>query len=257
VNADPVRDHPDGPGWERALRAADFVVSIAMFEDASTREANVVFPAEGQAEKDGSVTHPDGRLQRLRQAVPHPGEIRHGWQVLAELSAALGRELDLHSLPDVFAALAAEVPFYPGIHVDELGGQGIRWQEGDAAANVPEAGAGGARENGHPARREGQIRLGTYRDLWSGEVTERNPAVRFLAPRQRLELAPADAERLGVANDAPVTVRANGASVEATVAIRERLRPGAGFLIEGTRTDNANALPAGGAIEVLPREEAE
>jgi predicted molibdopterin-dependent oxidoreductase YjgC len=211
-------------------------------------------------------------VQRLRQAVPHPGEVRHGWQVLAELSAALGRELELHSLPDVFAALAAEVPFYPEIHVDELGGQGVRWQASNAAERLV-AGDGDSssrgdsgnyqsditryrRPEGEAGRAEGgALRLGTYRDLWSGEVTERNPALRFLAPRQRLELAPSDAERLGVANEAPVTVRANGASVEATVAIRERLRPGTGFLIEGTRVGNANALRAGEAIEVVPAAE--
>jgi NADH-quinone oxidoreductase subunit G len=261
VNVDPVRDYPDGPGWERALQSADFVVSVSMFEDASTRRADVVFPAEGQAEKDGSVTHPDGRLQRLRQAVPHPGEVRHGWQVLVELSAALGHELDLHTLPDVFAALAAEVPFYPEIHVDELGGQGVRWQETEQGSDWSGAGAAGAPlaagegTEGVPAPAGGNgLVLGTYRDLWSGEVTERNPALRFLAPKQTLELAPADAERLGVANGEQVSVRANGSAVDATVAIRDRLRPGAGFLIEGTKVANANAIPTGAPVEVNPVE---
>jgi NADH-quinone oxidoreductase subunit G len=253
VHVDPVRDHPDGPGWERALQAADFVVSVAMFEDASTRHADVVFPAEAQAEKDGTVTHPDGRLQRVRQAVPHPGEVRHGWQVLVELSAALAHELDLHTLPDVFAALSAEVPFYAEIRIEELGGQGLRWQETDAASALPESGATakGAKRR-LAARSKGKVRLGTYRDLWSGEVTERNPALRFLAPKQTLEIAPADAARLRLAHGAPVSVRSNGSAIDATVAIRERLRPGAGFLIEGTRVANANALRAGDPIEIRP-----
>ena len=75
--------------------------------------------------------------------------------------------------------------------------------------------------------------LGTYRDLWAYEVTERSPALRFLAPRQTLELAPADADRLGVAPGDEVDVRSNGTNVRARVVIRERVRPGAGFLIEG------------------------
>jgi NADH-quinone oxidoreductase subunit G len=253
VNADPVRDYPDGPGWERALQAANFVVSVAMFEDESTRHADVVFPAEAQAEKDGTVTHPDGRLQRVRQAVPHPGDVRHGWQVLVELCAALGHELDLHTLPEVFAALTVEVPFYPQIHVDELGGQGVRWQDREEGGRFPggeRASLGVPAEGVRPPSGGNGLRLGTYRDLWSGEVTEHSPALRFLAPRQTFEIAPADAERLGVANGDPVSVRSNGSAVEATVAIRDRLRPGAGFLIEGTKVANANALPAGERVEV-------
>ena len=92
--------------------------------------------------------------------------------------------------------------------------------------------------------------LGTYRDLWATPVTELNPPLRFLEPQQRVELAPADAERLGLSDGDEVRVAQNGASVAARVAIRERLREGACFLIEGTATDNANALLNGGPVAV-------
>ncbi|HEU4739065.1 MAG TPA: NADH-quinone oxidoreductase subunit NuoG, partial [Solirubrobacterales bacterium] len=64
--ADPLRDFPDTPAWEEALTAADFVVSFSMHENATTAKADVVLPLETHAEKDGTVTHPDGRLQRVR-----------------------------------------------------------------------------------------------------------------------------------------------------------------------------------------------
>jgi len=74
-------------------------------------------------------------------------------------------------------------------------------------------------------------------------------------PEQRLELAAADADELKLENGAPVTVSVNGSSVEARVAIRERMRPGAAFLIEGTPEGNANVLADGvpQRIEVKPR----
>jgi len=84
--------------------------------------------------------------------------------------------------------------------------------------------------------------LGTYRDLWATQVTELNPALRFLAPQQRLEMALADAQRLGVEDGDAAIVSANGATVAATVVIRERLNEGACFLVEGTAENNANAL---------------
>jgi anaerobic selenocysteine-containing dehydrogenase len=94
------------------------------------------------------------------------------------------------------------------------------------------------------------VQIGTYRDLWATEVTDRSPALRFLAPRQTLDLAPADADRLGLAQGDEVDVRSNGTVVRARVAIRERVRPGSGFLIEGTAEANANALQPGELVEV-------
>ncbi|MGH2923931.1 MAG: molybdopterin dinucleotide binding domain-containing protein, partial [Solirubrobacterales bacterium] len=87
--------------------------------------------------------------------------------------------------------------------------------------------------------------LGTYRDLWATDVTERNPAIRFLAPTQRVELSPADAKDLELGNGEPVTVSVNGSSVEARVSIKGRTPAGAAFLIEGTREGNANVLANG------------
>ena len=66
--ADPLRDYPDRDRWERALDRATNVIAFADFLNESVeKHANVVFPAESYAEKDGTVTHPDGRVQRLRQ----------------------------------------------------------------------------------------------------------------------------------------------------------------------------------------------
>jgi NADH-quinone oxidoreductase subunit G len=245
VNADPVRDAADGPAWAEALRSADFVLSISMFEDASTKFADVVFPAEAYAEKEGTVTHPDGRLQRVRPNVPNPGRARPTWEVLVELSALLGEETGIDSMKEALEAVAAEVPFYAGITDEEIGGLGVRWQERDAASKFPPAEAAVDRavtvigSDGD----DGVIRVGTYRDLWAAEVTDRSPALRFLRPKQTVELAPHDAERLGIANGDEVDVRSNGTSVRARVAIHERVRPGSGFLIEGLG-DAAGALAA-------------
>jgi NADH-quinone oxidoreductase subunit G len=248
VHADPVRDLPDGPGWTEALSHARSVISISMFEDASTSAADVVLPAEAYAEKEGTVTHPDGRIQRLRPAVPRPDLVRSMWQVLAELSARLGEETGVDSAPEALDAIAAEVSFYAGVTPEEIGGRGVRWQDREAAGAFPAAGAPFAtRKAAAPA--EG-LRLGTYRDLWASEVTERNPALRFLTPSQRVEVSVADAERLGLANGEEVAVRSNGTSLRARVALRERMRPGAAFLIEGTAEQNANLLNGARTVEI-------
>jgi NADH-quinone oxidoreductase subunit G len=252
VHADPIRDLSDGPGWGKALRQARAVISISCFDDASTAAADIVFPGEAYAEKDGTVTHPDGRLQRLRPSVPHPGEVRPVWLVLTELAAMLGDETSIDSPREALAAIAEAVPFYRGLTHEEIGGRGVRWQEREAASAFPDHRTSvSTPQSAHSGTFDGEgLRLGTYRDLWASEVTERNAALRFLIPQQRVELAPVDAERLGVAHGDEVDVRSNGTSVRARVAISERMRPGAVFLIDGIAEDNANVFDGMLPVEI-------
>ncbi|MGI9557377.1 MAG: molybdopterin oxidoreductase family protein, partial [Solirubrobacterales bacterium] len=257
-DVDPVREFADSEAWRRALKKAKLVVSVSMFKHESSGFADVHLPAESHAEKAGTVTHPDGRLQRLRPGVPHRGEIRPLWQAQLDLLDRLGARSGFQSAPDVLAAIADEVSIYEGITAEEIGGTGVRWQQRPAAANLTAPGKreSAAKSRRSPARsgvRAGKIPLGGRTDLWASEATERNSALRYLAPPQTLELAPDDAEKLGVGHGDRVDVASNGTSVAARVAIRQRLRPGAAFLIEGTRKDNANAVLTGQTVEVRPK----
>jgi NADH-quinone oxidoreductase subunit G len=282
---DPLRDFPDTEAWRKALAAADHVVAFSMFETAATAMADVVFPLETHAEKDGTITHPDGRLQRVRPSASRPGDIRPNWGVLAELSQALGHDTGISSQPSAFAALADAVPFYADITDADVGGRGIRWQ--DVSAALPGGEAGGV-ASADAARRDAQLAsadaagasgsvsgestppafsdpetggpellaLGTYRDLWAGPITELNPPLKFLAPRQRVELSVSDAERLGLSSGDKVSVAQNGASIQAQVHIKERVPDGVCFLLEGVTEGNANQLlngsPASVQIEKIP-----
>ena len=261
LGADPLRDFSDGPAWRKALNGAR-VIAVSMFENESTKLADVVIPAEAYAEKEGTVTHPDGRLQRLRPAVPRPGQVRPVWQVLVELGERVGHETGLGSAAEVLEAIAADVPFLAGLTHEEIGAKGVRWPEREAAKTFPTPPPSAERRitmdrpTKSAARQAGGaeegLRLGTYRDLWAGEVTERNAALRFLAPTQVIELAPADAERLGIAGGERVTVSSNGTSLSARVAIRARMRPGAAFLIEGTAEEGANLLGGAETVQLTP-----
>jgi NADH-quinone oxidoreductase subunit G len=252
---DPLRDFPDTAAWQRALAAADHLIVFSTFENATTKMADVVFPLETHAEKDGTVTHPDGRLQRVRPSASRPGDIRPNWGVLAELSLALGHDTGVTSQPSALAALANAVPFYTGIDDSEIAGRGVRWQDRDAAAKLPQAarasdpGSIGAPREGEPSD-PGSLVLGTYRDLWAGPITELNPPLNFLRPRQRVELSLSDAERLGLNSGDEVAVSQNGTTVRAQVAVRERVQEGVCFLLEGTAEDNANGLLNGSPVSV-------
>jgi NADH-quinone oxidoreductase subunit G len=280
VAADPQTELSDRPTWARAYDRADAIVAFADFVTPGLAEhATVVFPGESNAEKEGTLTHPDGRLQRVRQAVPHAGEVRPVWTVLAELchqagaplpagrdaadgtgpapaagtgsaaaaahaAAANGGGRPSLSLPDVTAAVAADVPFYAGITLDEIGGRGVRWQDRDAASAAPEAELPSGPLESPPDLPAG-LHLGAAPALFASPAVEHSPSLRFLVPRQRAELSPADAQRLGIAPGEDVEVSSGDRVVRAAAAIREAIRPGSVFLTQGLGADGAEALTNG------------
>jgi NADH-quinone oxidoreductase subunit G len=255
---DPLRDFPDTKAWEAAITAADHVVCFSTFETATSAKADVLFPLETHAEKDGTVTHPDGRLQRVRPSASRPGEIRPNISVLADIASSLGLDTGIDSQPTAFTALTEAVPFYNGIADTDLGGRGIRWQDTPSASRVPgpiePSGADSPDTQRESASAEsapdGSLALSTYRDLWAGPITELNPPLRFLTPQQQLEISLADAERLTLKNGEQVLIGQNGSSVEARVRIKERVPEGVCFLSEGVAEGNANALLNGGPVRV-------
>jgi NADH-quinone oxidoreductase subunit G len=250
MHCDPLRELPGHELWDKALRNAAFVVAHQQFlGEAAEVHADVVFPGESYAEKDGTVTHPDGRLQRLRPAIGHPGEVRAGWQVLAEVAGRLGLDVRRSvSAGAVLAELVEHVPMYAGITLDEIGGRGLRWQERPHGANAArvacgDLGFGPATEPPAPlAAGEGALRLATRPGLWASWVTERSPSLSFLIADQQVELNPLDAERLALSSGDEVRISSNGHAVTATVRLRAAAKPGTATLIEGTREGNANEL---------------
>jgi NADH-quinone oxidoreductase subunit G len=223
---------------EAELASVATVIAFAAYrDDLLDGHADIVFPAAVYAEKEGTVTHPDGRLQRVRQALGHPGEARAGWWVLAELCELTGAGLNVPSAPAVTAGLTEAVPFYAGITLDEIGGRGVRWQERDAASALDSGEPSSAPLASPPAASAG-LQLAVAPSFWSGPATEHAPSLRFLDTGPRVELSVEDARAAGVDTGEEVRLSAGGESVVATVAVRTGVPAGSVFL-------GGASLPAG------------
>jgi NADH-quinone oxidoreductase subunit G len=186
LHADPLRELPDRELWTRALEQASTVVAHAAFLTEAVREhADIVFPAEAYPEKEGTIVHPDGRLQRLRPAIARPGAVRAGWQVLAELARALGLDMDVLTGPMASGRLFEAVPFYAGLTLEEIGGRGVRWQERAGARAFPAPGEPIAA----PPREAEELDAGElagYRSVWDAPEVEFSPSLEFLFPHREL-----------------------------------------------------------------------
>jgi NADH-quinone oxidoreductase subunit G len=246
---DPVRDRPDRALWEQALHRAGLVVAHAsVLTEGLEEHANVIFPAESYAEKEGTVVHPDGRLQRLRTAIAHPGSVRAGWSVIAEIARRAGLDTGVLTSPMAFAQLVQAVSFYRGITLGAIAGRGVRWPELEVASELPAptsdvarpATAGKPASNGAPAN--GALRLGTYRSIWAAPEVEISPALKFTVARQQVELSPEDARRLGIGNGDAIDVAQNGTRLRGSAHVRSGVPAGTVFLADGIADESANAL---------------
>jgi NADH-quinone oxidoreductase subunit G len=277
LGADPLRSELPRRLFERGMDRARAVIAHSEFLTEGVREhADVVFPAESYAEKDGTVVHPDGRLQRLRPAIGRQGSTRPGWWVIAELSRRLGVELDVPAgVPTAPAAARIDptaiirglstseasqqlfdaVPIYAGITLDEIAGRGVRWQQREAVAAFPEPPP--ADEAPEPLPElpapNGALRLGRFRSIWVAPEVEVSPSLKFAHARQLAELSPADADRLGVADGDGVLVGPVESAVRATVALREECPAGTVFLQDALAKDSASALD-GPLVEIRPED---
>jgi NADH-quinone oxidoreductase subunit G len=187
-------------------------------------------------------------VQRVRQAIGKPGEVRRQAQVLQDLiSMLLGSEFQL-SVPAVFNQITGTVPFYGGLTYEEIGGRGLRWQDRDEAGRLAQSPLPGT-EIGTPPElttvSDGRLLLGTAPSLWACRETDHAPSLRFLAPHQRVELSVADARQRGIRPGEYVEVAHNGTSVRALAALRSAVPPGTAFMLAGTGEANATALAHG------------
>ncbi|MEA2181636.1 MAG: NADH-quinone oxidoreductase subunit [Solirubrobacteraceae bacterium] len=254
LHVDPLRDLPRRRTWAAAMHRARTVIAHAEFlTEGLFEHADVVLPAESYAEKEGTVTHPDGRVQRLRPAIARPDAVRPEWHVLADLSRRLGHEPGILTGAMASAVLFDAIPFYAGLTLDELGGRGLRWPARPASAAWPAADTGpfGLETPPHAPTPNGVLRLGTFRSIWASPEVELSPALKFLRQSQRAELSPADARRIGIAHGDRVTVGSNGSSVHATAVLRAAVPEGTVFLETGIAEESATELEDA-LVEVAP-----
>ena len=230
------------------MERASAVIAFAQFPSGALEsQADVVFPAQVYAEKEGTITHPDGRIQRVRQAIGHPGESRPAWSVLVELCERLGASTGALSSSAVTALIAEGVPFYAGLTLDEIGGDGIRWQDRDAASAAPEAELSTDPLARPPAAPEGLV-VAAAPTLWSGSAVEHSPSLRFLDTGGTALLSLEDARRLGIENGNEIELASNGDSVSATAVIRTGVPAGSVFLSPPRLADGPVEIRAGEAV---------
>jgi formate dehydrogenase alpha subunit len=127
LGENPVVSDADCHHVEKALKALDFLLVIDIFNTPTSDLAHVVLPGAAFAEKEGTFSNTERRVQLLRRAAEPPGESRPDWQIIQELSSRFGYPMDYASPRAIMEEIAKLTPSYGGITYDRLEGDGLQW----------------------------------------------------------------------------------------------------------------------------------
>jgi NADH-quinone oxidoreductase subunit G len=115
LGADPLADFPDRDLAERGVAGARTVIACDQFLTESVRQADVVMPAAGYAEVDGTTTNLEGRVSTLAQMVTPPGTAQPDWAIAADLAFRLGADLGLESIGQIGEEIERVAPAFAGL----------------------------------------------------------------------------------------------------------------------------------------------
>lgn len=127
MGENPMLSEPDTTHVEKCLKALDFLIVQDVFLTETAALADVVLPAAVFAEKAGTFTNTERRVQKIRPAVAPPGAAKTDCQILLELMNCLGYAADYASTEEIMDEIAAVTPIYAGIDYQRLEAGGLQW----------------------------------------------------------------------------------------------------------------------------------
>ena len=134
MGENPVISDPDQAHAVAALKSLELLVVQDIFLTETAQLADVVLPAACFAEKDGTFTNTERRIQLLKKAVDPPGEARADWEIICGLAAAAGYDGMTYESPSgIMAEIASVTPIYAGVSHNRLALSGLQWPCTDAA----------------------------------------------------------------------------------------------------------------------------
>jgi len=267
MGENPMLSDPDINHVRQCLEKCEFLVIQDIFLTESAALADVVLPAVAFAEKAGTVTNTERRVQLMRPVVKPPGEARQDWEIISQVAqAVLGDEAlegphadwDYSSPAEVADEIAALTPIYGGIVHRRLEPVGLQWPcpTMDHPGTVYLHKGKFSRGLGHmsgvehtpPAEvpdEEYPLLLTTGRTLshyHTGTMTRRSVGLDALVPEGMVEIHPQDAARLGINDLDVVRVMSRRGEVTVKADVTEAIRPGVVFMTFHFAEAAANVL---------------
>ena len=246
IGENPLVSDPDLNHCEKSLRNLDFMVVQDIFLTETAKEADVVLPSACFAEKDGTFSNTDRRVQLVRKAVEPPGQVWDDWKITCEIATRMGYPMNYENSREIMEEIATVTPSYGGITYDRISYEGIHWP------------APTAEHPGTPVLHRGQFTKGkgtfhaidyippaesadaeypmyltTGRLLYqyhTGTMTMKSDGLNEIAPHCFVEISAPDARKYDLQDGAPVEIASRRGSIQAVAKVSQKAVTGTVFI---------------------------
>ncbi len=246
IGENPMVSDPDLNHAEKSLKNLDFLVVQDIFLTETARMADVVLPSASFAEKDGTFTNTERKVQRVRKAVRPPGKAREDGVILCDLSKRFSYVMSYKDSREVMEEIARVTPSYCGINYNRIKAKGLHWpctgtdHPGTPCLHMDQFTCGLGVFHAIDYRPPAEVPddayplfLTTGRLLYhyhTGTMTMKTPGLNELAPACFVEISREDAAGYGVGEGDTLLIRSRRGEIEATAKISETAVKGTVFI---------------------------
>jgi len=247
VGENPVLSDPDAKHVEESLKKLEFLIVQDIFLTETAQLADVILPGVSFAEKDGTFTNTERRVQRVRQAISPVGDSRPDWLITCELAKRLGgKGFDFRHPSEIMDEIAKVTPAYGGISYKRIEDVGLQWpcpfdeHPGTKYLHGEMFTRGKGKftplEYRLPKEQADEnypLILTTGRSLFqfhTGTMTRKVKGLNVLRGEEWVEITPEDADTLGIADGDKVAVASRRGKVLAKAKVNENCLPGVVFM---------------------------
>ena len=246
MGENPLLSDPDLHHVKKELEQLDLLIVQDIFMTETAQIADVVLPVTSFAEKDGTFSNTERRVQRVRKAIEPPGEAKTDWEVICGISNKFGYPMHYASAREIFEEVVTVTPSYAGLTYKRLEKEGIQWpcptaeHKGTKYLHKDKFSRGlglfSAIEFIPPNEtpdKEYPFVMTTGRVLYhyhTGTMTTRAKGPMDRCPESLVEINPADAQKLGIDDGQMVKVISRRGDVEAKAQITTKSAPGSIFM---------------------------
>jgi len=246
MGENPVLTDADTSHVMEALKSLELLVVQDIFLNETAQIAHIVLPGASFAEKEGTFTNTERRVQRVRQAIPPAGGAKPDWKIIAEISSRMGYPMSYKGAEEIFDEMRQTTPSYAGITYQRLENGGLQWpcpsldHPGTPYLHCDRFVRGRGKfhvvEQKGPAERpdaQYPLMLTTGRILYhyhTSTMTRKTKGLNELAGECLVEISPGDANLLGLVDGDWVRVISRRGEIQARVKVTSRSPKGCLFI---------------------------
>lgn len=255
---DPIVTDPDTGHVRQALESLDFLVVQELFMTETAAYADVVLPGISYAEKDGTFTNTERRVQRVRKAVEPRGQAREDYEIFCEVMTRMGYPCAYESAKEIMEEISAVTPSFGGINYERLEKESLQWpcrsltDPGAPIMHVGSFARGKGLFKAIPYKQAQELPDEEYPYLMSTgrmlyhyntrAMTGRTEGINQIANHSYIEINAVDAQVLGIQEGDKVEVHSRRGKIETYAAVGNRVFPQEVFMTFHFPDGNVNEI---------------